>query len=248
MKRLLPLLFLLALAFLPTKANATACTAGCVKYIDSTAFSGSSISATLPTVTAGNGMHGMVCYDGPTAISSATVGAGSITVSTHTAASAYTCTLLAFANMASGSNVVTINFTGTCTGCNLHVEEWAGDATSSLLDGSAGTYTTDGTAGTSLPSGNFTTTGSNDTNEVMLFQTQNIAPTAVTSGYTVAASDISNSFYTAYKASNGAGTYNPAFTSATGSTDNYVVAGGFQQSGGGSPAPKQSLMLLGCCQ
>ena len=214
------------------------CAGGCVQYNSNEVFSGSSVAASLPTVTAGNGIHAMACFFTATSITSADLNGTAATVSTNLASNPgnYSCATIAAANAAGGTNTLTVNFAGTCGDCFVYMEEWHGDASSTTLDASNGTYTI-GADSSSIPCGSITTTNANDVLEAFAFIPGNVAPT-VLAGYAFAVTTgaVPGPYYSAYDSVAATGTYNPGFTSGPMSADNYVVCGAFKQSGSPPPA------------
>ena len=236
----------------PRPAHATACTAGCVKYIHGTASSGTTVSATVPTVTAGHSLRIWFCYPLSNTVSSLTntvsaVQSGTTAVlGTHLASSgSESCNVGFVANATAGSNVATLTVSTSCTGgCDIWSEEWP-DPTTGTMDGQNATYSTiGGTAGQTVPCGNITTTGSNDTIEAFLYQGQSVAPT-YPSGYS-SAYIYSTWIYLEYSTGNAANTYNPSFLSGTNAYNNYVVCAGFTQAANvGPPAGSRGMLGVG---
>jgi hypothetical protein len=235
MKKLLLILALLvAGSFFQSpsaKASGGACAAGCVQYGTGGAFSGNTISVTLTGVTAGNGVHAYVCFQGPTSIASATVGGNSATVSNNfSPTNKNTCGVVAYGNSPAGSVTITATLAGSaCANCEMIAEEWNGDAHTSLLDGQNGGYVFAASPGSALAPGTFTTTHAQDVIEVVLFQVQNAEPT-LPAGFTFAVDTTTTGpWYTAYELVSVAGAQNPTWTSGTNSFNNYVLGGGFAQ-------------------
>ena len=56
----------------PAPANATACTAGCVQFVDNSTGSSTSPNITIAGVVAGHALHVWFCLNGPTAVNSVT--------------------------------------------------------------------------------------------------------------------------------------------------------------------------------
>lgn len=219
------------------KANATACTAGCIQFNTGAAFSGTTVSSTLTGVTAGSNIRAwLVLQPNTLTVSGVTFDGGAGTGPLPATPPAQNGKVAAFAfrpNSASGSITVTATLSAACANCGLLVEEWAGDAATSPGDGSNGTGTT-GSTGASLPCGSITTTGSNDSIEVVLFQAQSAVPTNP-AGYTTAVNNFSTTgFLTAYITAQSASTYNPTFVGGTNSFDNIVMCGAFKAAGGGA--------------
>jgi hypothetical protein len=224
---------LLATGSPAAEANASACSAGCAQYVSSSAFSGTSVSATLVGVTAGHSIHVFWCLTPNTlTVTGVTIGGNAATVGTNTSGTGGSdrCGMAVYPNSPSGSVSVVVNASATCSGCYVHAEEWAGDAATSPLDGQNSTYTADGIAGTSLPSGVFTSTAT-DTIEAMIFE-PNGASNTIPSGFTTAANDTANGWISSYKTSVTAGAQNPTFTSVSGAFDNFVSGAAFKSASG----------------
>ncbi len=228
-------LFLLALCWLPAKAHATACTAGCVQFVDGSVFSGTTLTLTLTSVGTGNAIHGAVCFDATAISSIVTNSVASAVGATKPNGGGKTCALYAAQNITGGTANVVITFTTACGNCTTHGEEWHGDATTGTsLDAMNGTYTSG--ASSSVPSGSFTTTNPSDVIESIYFQPENVVPATIPTGHAVATADTTNGWFSSYQLVSSAGAQNPTWTSGVGAFDNTNLAGGFEQSGGGGGA------------
>lgn len=234
MRRLIP--FFIAVACLlglaaPSRATTAACTAGCVSFNSGSAFSGTAPSVTITGVTAGHSLHMWFCGSGPTAIASVTVGGSATGVTTGPptppSGGGNFCAMAVKPNASAGSNAVVWNTTGACTNCTQWVSEWAGEAASSSLTSSNGTFTL-GTG--SLPCGAITS-NAGDTIDAMMFQPQNDAPT-IPSGFSVSF-NAGTSGFGVFQTGAASGSSNPTYTGAATSPDNYVMCGSFAQAGGG---------------
>jgi len=226
--RIKAFIFVLLALWLPAKANAAACSAGCLQGIVGSVFSGTSLTTSVTVATTGNSIRGIACGQGATSISGITVGGGAATLgATQPSGGGNFCALFNRANLTSGANSIVVTYVGTCSNCSSLAEEWANTSAIGVLDGSNGTYTFG--ASTSAPSGSFSTTGT-DTIEAFLFQPNTATTSTIPATFTLAENLTSSSgFLTAFKTGVAAGSQNPAFTSAAGSFDNYVVAGGFTE-------------------
>src|SRR5271166_1412651 len=162
-----------------------------------------------------------------------TNGSGTVTMGSNFSNAVYLCGTAVVTDSSSGSITVTVSVTGTCGGCNLLVEEWAGDASSSPLDGENSTYTFYGSSGTSLPSGSFSTSQT-DTVEAVYFSNLGAVPTTNPSGFSQAANDLTgNGWLSTYKATVGSASQDPTYSSASSGSNAWVTAAGFKQTGGG---------------
>lgn len=189
-----------------------------------TVFSGTTASTTLAGVTAGNAILIVSCGITNLATSGVTVGGVAATLmGTTSTGNNTTCTGSYRRNVGAGSNTITATFSGTCAGCFVLAEEYSGLAASGALDGQSATYTADGTAGTNLPAGSFTTTVNNDMIWVVIFQSQNVTPTLDT-GYSAGSVGVGSTWWSEYKTQPSAGAINPKFVSGTGAFDNSVTA------------------------
>lgn len=233
MKRLLPLLLLLAFCWPHDKAHATACTGGCIQYGNASTFSGTTITTTLTGVTAGNDIRVYYVVAPNTSTATVTVGGSAATAcTTINQTVTYTVGCAYFPNVGSGSKAVVVTSSATCTQCTVLAEEWAGDITSGTLDGQNAASVTSGT----LAAGSVTTSGSNDSFELFLYTTNGVAPTAVPTGFAFAANTGTGvGLYSSFQNSVTAGTYNPSYTRTAGMNNNWLVGAAFKQSGGGGP-------------
>jgi len=228
-------------------ANGACTVGGCIKYYTGSSFSGSTVSSgTLTGVGAGHDLRIFYCGQPNTLVISGVTaqgGAASLGAITNNAGSAY-CGMAYYPNTSTSTTAVIVTFTGTCSNCAVYVEEWAGDATSSVADGQNVNYVALGSgAGQNLPCGNITTTIANDTIEVLVNQFQSVVPTAP-SGYS--AGNAIAGWYSFYLANAAANMYNPTPTSGASSFNNVVFCGGYvQASGGGSNLPAGSINLMG---
>ena len=229
-------------------ANGACTVGGCIKYYAGTSFSGSTVSSgTLTGVGAGHDLRIFYCGQPNTlVISGVTAQGGSATLGgTTTNTGAGYCGMAYYPNTTTSTTAVVATFTGTCTSCSIYVEEWAGDATSSVADGQNAAYVAlGGTAGQNLPCGNITTTTAGDTIEVVVEQANGVAPTAP-SGYLAANAYTATAYWSFYTTGAAAGTYNPTPTSGANSFNNYILCGGYVQAGGGPSLPAGSLNLMG---
>jgi len=227
-------------------ANGACTVGGCIKYYQGSSFSGSTVSSgTLTGVGAGHDLRIFYCGSPNTlVISGVTAQGGTATLaSTTNNAGADYCGMAYYPNTTTSTTAVVATFTGTCTNCSIYVEEWAGDATSSVADGQNAAYVALGSgAGQNMPCGNITTATAGDTVEVAVYQVQGVAPTAP-SGYL--ASNAVASWYGFYQTSVAAGTYNPTPTSGASSFNNFILCGGYVVAGGGPSLPAGSLNLMG---
>lgn len=237
-------------ALLPApRAHATACTGGCTTYFTGSAFSGSTVTVSATSITAGSNLRIWFCGEPNTlTLSGVTVGGNAATLGTSAAGSGNAlCGSATYPNAPSGTNSVVVTFTGTCSNCNVIVEQWAGDATSSVLDGSNVAYVALGSAaGQNMACGNITTANANDTIEAIVFQQQGVAPTGP-AGYSAAIADTTDGRWSFFETVSATGTYNPTPTSGASSFSQYIICGAFKQAGGGGgpTLPLGSLMLMG---
>ena len=227
-------------------ANGACTVGGCIKYYQGSSFSGSTVSSgTLTGVGAGHDLRIFFCGQPNTlVISGVTAQGGTATLAgTTTATGADYCGMAYYPNTTTSTTAVVATFTGTCTNCSMYVEEWAGDATSSVADGQNAAYVAlSGTAGQNMPCGNITTATAGDTVEVAVFQANAVAPTAPA---TYSAANVLSPWWTFYITGAAAGTYNPTPTSGTNSFNNFILCGGYVQAGGGPSLPAGSLNLMG---
>ena len=230
-------------------ANGACTVGGCIKYYAGSSFSGSTVSSgTLTSVGAGHDLRIFYCVQPTTlVISGVTAQGGTATLGTTTnnAGSDY-CGVAYYPNTTTTTTAVVATFTGTCTNCQIYVEEWAGDATSSVADGqNANAVSLGGTAGQNMPCGSFTTNTAGDTLEVVVYQLQGVTPTAP-SGYSAANAITSpGSWYSFYTTGAATGSHNPTPTSGTNSYNNEILCGGYVVAGGGPNLPAGSLNLMG---
>ncbi len=235
------ILALLFLSCAPQKANATACTGGCIQFNSAFAFSGTTISVTLTGVVAGHNIRVFYCAD-IGAATGLTVGGTTATLfATSAAGGGKTCGAGYFANSTSGSVAVVVTVPPSCGSCAIQAEEWAGDVTSSAGDGENAQYTASGGSPTSIPcSTGITTTNANDNIEAVMFQAQSIQPTNP-AGFNTAVSN--TTWYSAYMSVSATGTYNPTFTSGSLSFDNTNICVAFKSAGGGGPTINSRALL-----
>jgi hypothetical protein len=131
---------------------------------------------------------------------------------------------------AGGSVTITATASGTITGAmHILMEEWSGDA-ASPYDGGSAAYTADGTAGTNLPAGSFTTTVSGDDIWCAIAQPSTSTACSVGSGFTLVSNFLgaSTPWQSEHEIQGSAGAINPNWSSATGSFDNLVMAMAFK--------------------
>lgn len=252
-------LLLLGLAFhaKPAEAQST-CTGSpsCIQLQDDDQFMGTSNTVTMTGVTAGHSFHILSCAwmgAGTTpVIASATLNSSATGVQIGTPSTGapsggnnFTCAAIAMANATSGSNTVVVNYTGgtgTCVECFAFVEEWAGDATSSILDVSAAAYV----AGPGAAPCAVTTTNAHDLVETWLYTLQFSTPTSFPAGFTTANNSAGAAgYYSAYDLVSSTGTYTANWVSGAITFDMYSVCAAFKQTGGGSPVPTKSQLLMG---
>jgi len=235
----------------PRAAHATACTAGCAGFFYTGVFNAGAgtVTATMTGVTAGHSAHIFYCISPTTySVTGITVAGNAATLGSVTAtqSGAYTCGMAFRANLGSGSNAVVMTLNTTCaSGCDfkLSAEDWP-DSTTSVIDGQNASFPGgQGAAGVNLPCGNITTTGSNDTIEVLSFNTGAVdtAPSGYSTAYTRASTTLSLFFLTSVTA----GTYNPTPKTGDTSANHLVVCAGFTQAAAAGGPPAGSLNLLG---
>lgn len=245
MQRLLLLLALLAAGccFSSREANATACTAGCAQYAVNESYSGTTDVVSLTSVGAGNDIRGAWCSPG-TFVSLTDSGATTVAHHEFTLTSK-NCGVFAASNSTSSSHTITLTTSACTSGCDMAVEEWAGD-TATPLDAYNAGYV--GSALTNTPCGSFTITGSNETISTWLFAPSNTNAPTLPAGYTSSFSAASPGYWWgSYQTSLSAGSYNPTWVSGTAQYYNYAICAGFLHSGGG-PGTIHSLMMMGVGQ
>lgn len=203
-------------------------TAVFVKSTTCSAFSGSTVTCSLATVGAGHLITLVMCGQPDTLIlSSATVGGNAATLFSASAIGGGDyCRGAMYPNSPSGTVSIVGTVTGTCSNCNMEVEEYSGLTTTATVDGNNITYTLASTIGTSLPSGSFTTTTNGDMIWTIIFQPQLVTPTLPV-GYS--AGRATGPWWSAYLSPQIlAGSTNPTFLSGASSFDNFVLGVGIK--------------------
>lgn len=196
-------------------------------------FSGTTVGQTMTGVGTGHAILGVALLDPNTLTVTGVTATGGTCVTGNNSGTAYAFRGTPFVcyGVSSGSVVITATASGSITVEGIiATQEWSGLTTgSSPLDGSAASYTADGTASTNLPcSSGFTTTANSDLIWNFMYQPQNAAPT-VGAGFTsVNITTTGTAYFTEQQIQSTAGAITPNYTSATGSNDNVNMCMGLK--------------------
>jgi hypothetical protein len=237
--------------WLPGTARAQTCSGGCNQVVNGTQ-SGAAMTTVITVGTAGDDLRIWTCALGsisvPSIVSLLVDGSSSgVTIGSNLANGGslfVSCSIAVYPNATAATHTIVVTYNQAISNFTLAlVEEWTGDATTSVFDGQAATYANLGDS-TSAPCGSFTTTVANDSIEALSF---------AFAGYGTIPTGFSNAVVnspgqqTAYKASNVVGTYNPTYTTnaSGGPADTYIICAAFKPLSAVTSPPIRSLMGVG---
>jgi hypothetical protein len=195
------------------------------------AFNGTTVKATLTSVTAGHNIRAALLFY-PNTLTFVSIGDGTNTyavgASSDTSHTSVLCT--AFNPDTRGGNIiVTATVSGGMIGAAyLLIEEWSGDATRDQPDGTPVATFRLGDKGINLQAGSITTTVDGDDVWCVLFQPQNAVPTAG-AGFSIGSNGLNSNFiFTEHQVQSAHGEINANWTAGPGSFDNYLGAIAFK--------------------
>jgi hypothetical protein len=211
-----------------TRSIAAAPSFSYVQQAVSRAFSGTVLTATLSGVGAGHNLRVAILMNPATA--SIELGGGipcAVITNSGSSASAQ-LEIASCPNAPAGDVTVTATTSTPIADAALYIEEWAGDAAKNPADGGAAAYTKSNATGDTLSAGSFTTKAAGDSIWCVLFQQQNVTPTAGPAFTIQTTGGDAGNIFTEYSIQPAAGAIEPGWIGGAASYDNYVGAAAFK--------------------